>query len=155
MNTMQTSSQDNMYIMKYDIENLQNIQNLNNKLLATFTLRGELEQTLEDIQRKYKILYNNIFVFKIEGSKELVITYNIDYGNINTLPENSILVHRKKETNSLYTLNGLNEIVKSSNNGKLDPKFPVNWDNYRNSIILTQEGELKVLEIKIYDIIKL
>ena len=29
------------------------------------------------------------------------------------LPENTILVHRKKETNTLYTINALNELIKN------------------------------------------
>ena len=69
--------------------------------------------------------------------------------------DNTISVHRKKESNTLYTLNGLNEIVKALNNGIVDPKFPINWVHYRNSVILTRDGELKILKTKIYKIIDL
>jgi hypothetical protein len=30
--------------------------------------------------------------------------------NVSEIPENTILVHRKKETNTLYTINALNEL---------------------------------------------
>jgi hypothetical protein len=47
-----------------------------------------------------------------------MLTYNVDLGN--TKGEfaigNTILVHRKKQTNTLYTINALNELIKSLNN---------------------------------------
>ena len=33
--------------------------------------------------------------------------YNVDQGNVHTIPDNTILVHRKKESNTLYTINAL------------------------------------------------
>jgi hypothetical protein len=83
-----------------------------------------------------------------------VVTYNLDTINSNIL-ENTISVHRKKDSNTLYTLNGLNEIVKALNNGIVDPKFSINWNHYKNSILLTREGELKILKTKLYKILTL
>ena len=82
-------------------------------------------------------------------------TYNIDQGNVSKLPENTILVHRKKETNTLYTINALNELIKKLNGGVVDTKFPITWEHYKNSIFLTQHDELKQLKTKIYKIIEL
>jgi hypothetical protein len=48
----------------------------------------------------------------IKSNDEYVCTYNVDQPNINNIPENTILVHRKKETNTLYTINALNELIK-------------------------------------------
>ena len=56
---------------------------------------------------------------------------------------------------SLYTINSLNELIKSLNGGVVDSKFPINWIHYRNSILLTQMGDLKQLNTKIYKIIDL
>ena len=44
-----------------------------------------------------------------------MLTYNIDSPtDILQLP-NTILVHRKKQTNTLYTINALNEVIKYLN----------------------------------------
>ena len=64
-------------------------------------------------------------------------------------------IHRKKDTNTLYTINALNELIKSLNGGVVNTKFPINWKHYRNCILLTQHNELKQLNTKIHKIIEL
>ena len=98
---------------------------------------------------------NKIFVLYIKSNNEYVCTYNIDQGNISDLPDNTILVHRKKDTNTLYTINALNTLIKALNGGILDPKFRVDWQHYRNCILLTQGNELRQLNTKVHKIIEL
>jgi hypothetical protein len=100
-------------------------------------------------------MYNKIFVLHVKSNDEYVCTYNVDQGNVNDIPDNTILVHRKKETNTLYTINSLNELIKSLNNGVVDTNFRINWQHYQNTILLTQHGELKELKTKIFKIIEL
>jgi len=137
-------------------ENTQlNIKDLNNRLFATFVVENEIENTINDIDRAYSIMYNKIFVLFVKSTGEYVLTYNVDQGNISKIPQNTILVHRKKEFNVLYSLNGLNEIIKTLNGGVVDPSFKINWQHYQNSILLTQEGQLKQLNTKIHKIVEL
>lgn len=132
-----------------------NFNDLNNKLFCTFTKLDELDDLLSSIQSKYNVLYNKIFVLQVKGNDEFVCTYNIDQVNLEDIPPNTILVHRKKESNTLYTINALNELIKKLNNGIVDTKFPISWQHYRNTILLTQHDELKQLRTKIYKIIEL
>ena len=146
----------NMYDMKYDvIDNIQNLSDLNNKLFCTFTDLEGLDSLIEDIKAKYSIIYNKLFVLEIVGKDEYVITYNVEQANVGSIPENTILVHRKKESNTLYTINALNELIKKLNGGVVDTKFQVDWQHYRNCILLTQHNELNQLNTKIYKIIEL
>ena len=57
-------------------------------------------------------MYNKIFVLEVKDNNEFVLTYNIEMSNLASIPENTILVHRKKESNTLYTINALNELIK-------------------------------------------
>jgi hypothetical protein len=75
--------------------------------------------------------------------------------DVNSIIDNTILVHRKKQTNTLYTINALNELIKSLNNGVLDKKFPIEWENYRNCILLIQAEGFNKINTKIKDIINL
>ena len=146
----------NTYDMKYDvIDNIQNLSDLNNKLFCTFTDLEGLNTLIEDIKAKYSIIYNKLFVLEIVGKDEYVITYNVEQANVGSIPENTILVHRKKESNTLYTINALNELIKKLNGGVVDTKFKVDWQHYRNCILLTQHNELNQLNTKIYKIIEL
>ena len=145
----------NMYNAEYDvITNIQNAGDLNNKLFCTFTDLDGLDALLEDIQSKYTIIYNKMFVLEIVGKDEYVVTYNVDQGNVQTIPENTILVHRKKESNTLYTINALNELIKKLNGGVVDTKFQIDWQHYRNCVLLTQHNDLSQLNTKIYKIIE-
>ena len=146
----------NMYDMKYDvIDNIQNLSDLNNKLFCTFQDLEGLDTLIEDIKAKYSIIYNKLFVLEIVGKDEYVITYNVEQANVGSIPENTILVHRKKESNTLYTINALNELIKKLNGGVVDTSYKVDWQHYRNCVLLTQHNELNQLNTKIYKIIEL
>jgi|TARA_Y100000114_G_scaffold143417_1_gene150948 hypothetical protein len=146
----------NTYNMNYDgISSIKNIVDLNNKLFCTFTDLDSLDSLLEEIQSKYTIIYNKLFVLEIIDKDEYVVTYNVEQGNVHTIPPNTILVHRKKESNTLYTINALNELIKKLNGGVVDTKYQVDWQHYRNCILLTQHNELNQLNTKIYKIIEI
>ena len=141
------------YLDDFNEAKNENFSDLNNKLFCTFTTNESLDSLLEDIQRSYDIMYNKIFVLYVKSNDEYVCTYNVDQGNINGLPDNTIMVHRKKETNTLYTINALNELIKKLNGGVVDTSYKINWLHYKNSILLTQQNELKQLNTKIHKII--
>ena len=131
-----------------------NISDLNNKLFCTFTTLDKLDSLIKNLTNTYDIMYNKIFVLHVKSNNEYVCTYNIDQANLNTLPENTILVHRKKESNTLYTINALNELIKRLNGGVVDTSFPIEWQHYKNTILLTQRDELKELKTKIHQILE-
>ena len=146
----------NMYNPQYDvITDLNTIKDLNNKLFCTFTDPQNLDVLVEDIKAKYSIIYNKMFVLEIIGKEEYVITYNVEHANVSYIPDNTILVHRKKESNTLYTINALNELIKKLNGGVVDTKFAINWNHYKNCILLTQHNELNQLNTKIFKIIEI
>ena len=138
----------------YDM-NIANIKDLNNKLFCTFTSGEELDELVSELSTVYTIMYNKMFVLFVKSTNEYVVTYNVDQNNVNEIPENTILVHRKKETNTLYTINALNELIKKLNGGVVDMSYRVSWPHYRNSILLTQHNELKQLNTKVFKIIEL
>jgi hypothetical protein len=128
-----------------------------NKLFCTFIAHDELENTLNSLMHKYTILYSKIFVLESLSSDEFICTYNIDTLNMekqSVLP-NTILLHRKKESNSLYTINALNLLIRSLNHGILDTNYKINWIDYKNSIMLVQNNDLNIIKTKIYKIISL
>ena len=124
-----------IYTIEYDNDNFINLGDLNNKLFCTFVKSEEIESKVKELSTTYSIMYNKMFVLYIKSNDEYVITYNVDQGNVSEIPSNTILVHRKKETNTLYTINALNELIKKLNGGVVDTKFPINWQHYRNCVL--------------------
>ena len=123
-------------------------------LLCTFTTPREKRKTLDLIIDKYDILYNKIFLLKnVDNSNELMCTYNISVEENYTELENTILLHRKKQTNTLYTINALNALIQILNNGVLDTTYQLDWENYRNTMLLTNEEGLKRVQTEVEDII--
>ena len=126
------------------------------QLLCTFTSKEELQNTLQEIRETYHIVYNYIYVLQNKGNlDELFITYNIDTAYKPTYPlRDTILVHRKKQSNTLYTINALNELVKEENGGVLDKSFSVDWDKFKNSIIVTNTEGTKKISTRIFEVIE-
>ena len=126
------------------------------QLLCTFTQKDRLEDILELIILCNDILYEKIYVFQnIKESNQLICTYNVEYDSDNH-PEdipNTISLHRKKQSNTLYTINALNEVIRSLNNGVLDKRFPIPWEQYQNSLLLTNDSGLNKIPTKIYSIV--
>jgi hypothetical protein len=131
-------------------------QNIKSKLFTTFTLLENLDSTIQEITKHYSILFNKIFVLEVEGKEEYILTYNVDQFNINSkVIPNTILLHRKKEFNVLYSINSLNTLISELNGGKIDIQYEINWEDYKNSILLVQDGVLKKMSTKIHKIITL
>ena len=130
---------------------------MNNRLYCTFTNVNDVDETLNTIKTSYVILFNKIFILESLDGEKIMLTYNVDMGNSSkdTMVDNTILVHRKKQTNTLYTINALNELIKSLNNGVLDKKFPISWENYKNCILLIQADGFNRIDTKVREIINL
>lgn len=127
----------------------------NTQLLCTFTTKGELEETLQQIKEKYTIVYNYIYVLQNKTNlEELFVTYNIDTINQPAQPlAGTILIHRKKESNTLYTINALNELIREENSGVLDKAFQLEWAKFKNCIILTHVGGTKRIQTRVFEVI--
>ena len=128
---------------------------MNNRLYATFTQQNSLDELIIHLSTTYTIMYKKMFVLFVKSTSEYVVTYNVEQGNVSSIPANTILVHRKKESNTLYTINALNDLIKKLNNGVVDPSYRIDWQHYKNCVLLTQHGDVKQLNTKIYKIVDL
>ena len=121
------------------------------QLLCTFTNEGEFENTVATILNTFDLFSRKIFVLKLQPSNELVVSYNIIPNSVKFLPL-TIMVHRKKESNTMYTINALNTLILSET-GKMDKSYQIDWQKYKNSIILTDGDEYKVMKTSLFRII--
>ena len=125
------------------------------QLLCTFTSKPRLNDTLDIIIGCNEVLYEKVYVFQNEKDlSQLICTYNIEYKyDYEESIIDTISLHRKKQSNTLYTINALNETIRSLNNGVLDKSFPIPWENYQNNLLLTNEEGLNIIPTKIFKII--
>ena len=116
------------------------------QLLCTFAHRSDLNIVTEYIQTSYMIPERRIFVFSnADVADNLYCTYNAN--ETTRRGQNTISIHRKKETNTLYTVNALNEVIRAVNNGVLDKTYQLDWSQYQNSFILTDDAGYRVIDL--------
>ena len=126
---------------------------VNNKLTCTLVSGDNLDFLIEDLINCPSINYGRIFILKIKNKDEYACTYNITPFEEYQLPENTFFIHRKKESNTLYTINALNELIKHLNHGVVDVDYRIEWNHYRNTLLITAHGELNPLRTVLYKII--
>ena len=125
------------------------------QLLCTFAKKNSLNEIIDIIISCNKVLFDKIYIF--ENTQELanlICTYNVEFETdfMEGIP-NTISLHRKKHTNTLYTINALNKIILQLNNGVLDKRFPVPWKDYRNCILLYNDDKLVEIKTKIHKVV--
>tara|TARA_R100001082_G_C4338822_1_gene149118 strand:- start:537 stop:953 length:417 start_codon:yes stop_codon:yes gene_type:complete len=124
------------------------------QLLCTFTTQERLKPTIDLIISCHDVLFDKIYVFINQDDKsQLICTYNIPSNQDNFIEGmDTIALHRKKQSNTLYTINALNEVIRSKNNGILDKKFPIEWSEFQNTLLLVNDG-LNKIPTKIFKVV--
>jgi len=129
---------------------------LKTQLVCTFAKKYQIERTLDNIKDNFNVLNNKVFLFRsFDVKDECILSYNIIMDTYKKFLPNSIMVHQKKETNTIYTINALNELIMNLNNGVLDKKYPIEWERYRNCALLKNKDGFKVVKIILVNIYNL
>lgn len=127
------------------------------QLLCTFTTVDDLDQTVEEIKKAYTLVFNKIYLLEnTEDSSQLVLTYNVNKttSNVKNPPASTISVHRKKQTNTIYTINAINKLIEEKL-GRLDKSYRIDWDELQNTVLVTAYGKLKIVNTKLVDILNI
>ena len=125
------------------------------QLLCTFTTKQRLNEVVDIVVTCNDVLYEKIYVFQNTNElNQLICTYNVEHQP--DYQENiidTISLHRKKQSNTLYTINALNEVIREKNDGVLDKSYMVDWLEFENTLLLTNEIGLQKIPTKIFQII--
>jgi len=128
---------------------------LKTQLLCTFAHKKDLELIVDYVTKSYTISEQRMFVFSdADNRNDIYITFNIEATGYSKTP-NTISIHRKKETNTLYTVNALNTIIRGANNGVMDKSFAVDWTLYHNSLLMTNANALRRIQLQLMHRIEL
>ena len=137
---------------------------MDTQLLCTFCKLNDLTKTCQQISEKYQVVSNKIFILEnteevsnvySEEEQQLILTYNVIEADLNDVLNSTISVHRKKQTNTIYTINALNKLIMEKNNGILDKRFRVDWEELENMVLVTAYGKLKRISTQVKQILRL
>ena len=130
-------------------------------LLASFIITNDeqkIQEEVEFIVNNIEITNNLIFLLEDKDDPEKkIITYNavVEKGKPFNPRLFTMRMHRKKQTNTLYTINALNAAVASQHDGKTGRDLKLDWTQYENSILLTAGKELKAQPVIVSKIFKI
>lgn len=128
------------------------------QLLCTFCAKKDIESTIEQIKKIYTLAFNSVYVLdNVNDENQAILTYNIDMTKPvrGEAPESTISVHRKKQTNTIYTINAINKLIEEKNGGVLDKTYKIDWTELQNTVLVTAYGCLKKVNTKISNIINI
>tara|TARA_B100000242_G_scaffold293034_1_gene269926 strand:+ start:1259 stop:1657 length:399 start_codon:yes stop_codon:yes gene_type:complete len=132
---------------------------MNTQLLCTFSNIRNYTDEIKAITNFYEVVFGKVYVLQdVDNVDDLLLTYNINQDNLisSSFYANTISVHRKKGSNTIYTINSLNKLIEKLNNGKIDSNFPINWNDYQNCALLTDSTNgFRILSTKLYQIVKI
>ena len=130
-------------------------------LLATFLNSESDDQILaevETIASTANLVNDYIFLLRDrENPARKIITYNVEAGK----PRNAtgrlftLRVHRKKQTNTLYTINALNTAIAKEHNGQTGKHLKLNWEDYQDCLLMTSGKDLAIYHIEVVKIFKI
>tara|TARA_B100000212_G_C27313799_1_gene506967 strand:- start:82 stop:525 length:444 start_codon:yes stop_codon:yes gene_type:complete len=130
-------------------------------LLASFLEtddEGIIMKEVEEIVNNLSLTNKYIFLLQLrEEPHKKILTYNaITEKNQPFNPRlYTIRIHRKKQTNTLYTINALNAAIASQHEGKTGKHLKLDWDEYKDSLILSTHKKLNVHPIEVVKIFKI
>ncbi len=130
-------------------------------LLASFLTEYSAEAAEDYVQELVETVdLSSPYIFLFHRSKsasDYIVTYNVSDPKISRSSTNSytMRVHRKKQSNTLYTINALNAAVSLQHSGSTGKDLPLNWDEYKNCLLLTEGKNLQVHPIEVLKIFKL
>tara|TARA_Y100000034_G_C6723213_1_gene320047 strand:- start:128 stop:517 length:390 start_codon:yes stop_codon:yes gene_type:complete len=125
------------------------------QLLCTFCSKYDFDDTIELIKLAANVVFNKVYVFEnVDDGTSLICTYNVEKTEDFIQNSKTMAIHRKKETNTLYTINALNEAIRKENDGVLDKSYSLNWESYKNSLLLTNDQGLNIVKTKLYKIVE-
>lgn len=130
-------------------------------LLASFLTNVEDQEVLDEVNfivNHMELTNNFIFLFQnTEEPHKKILTYNalVTKGNPFHPRLYTMRIHRKKQTNTLYTINALNAAVASQHDGKTGRDLKLDWSVYESSLLLATGKKLKVHPLEVLKIFKI
>lgn len=111
-------------------------------LFCSFATAGTISLVLSFILSNFRPVNDRVFIYQnYDIQTERIITYNCILEKSKPI-ENVICIHRKKDSNTFYTINALNVLIKTINNNVLDTSYPIDWHLYTDMLLTTKNSEL-------------
>jgi hypothetical protein len=119
-------------------------------IIGTFVLRTKILSFLEELKNRFYINYEKIYVYSISSNdKEYLVTFKTyDKDKFIKKLSNSTIMHVKN--NCIFSINALNKLIELNYDFEKEKPYnevEINWDEYKDSLIIITNGELKISKL--------
>lgn len=109
----------------------------------------DVDLAVDYIRGKVDVI-GSIYLFENKKSKSNVyLTYNTNRDDKKVELQNTISIHRRSDLNVLYTINALNELIKTINNNVFDYEYNVDWEMYKDTFIMYRNSKLEFIPLEL------
>jgi len=121
------------------------------QLLCTFTHIDKLPNCIGEIYKTHTVeSVTNVKCYSyVDDTNSIVCIYNVE-GSARRMKD-TISINRKRQSNTLYSINALNALIRTHNGGVLDKTFRIDWSQYQD-ILLLSDSEYNCRTIKIQEL---
>ena len=119
-------------------------------IIGTFVSKNNILSFLEELKNKFYINYEKIYVYSISSNdKEYLVTFKTyDKDKFIKKLSNSTIMHVKN--NCIFSINALNKLIELNYDFEKEKPYnevEINWDEYKDSLIIITNGELKISKL--------
>lgn len=119
--------------------------NTNGVIIGTFVKKSRILSFLENLKIEFKIKLDKVFVYTIDTNQfEYLVSFKtLDKDKFIKKITNSTVMHVKN--GCLFSINALNKLIeKEKKDDKPNNEYVIDWDSYKNKLIILTNGELSV-----------
>ena len=115
-------------------------------LIGTFVKKKDIHNFVDRLCGLFNMSEDKIYVYKVEGNSEEYLTTfkSFDKSILSTKLKESTVLHVKN--GCLFSINALNKLIESEC-GSVDTSYKVDWDRYKDTLIMNNKGEFTIHKI--------
>lgn len=119
-------------------------------LIGVFVKKNKILAFLEMLKYKYSIGVNRVFIYEIENNLlEYLVTFKATNKELYLkVLRNATVLHVKN--GCLFSINALNKLIEIEN-GQASSEYIVDWNLYRNKLLILTNGKLFIEKINKID----
>lgn len=117
----------------------------NGIIIGTFVKKNRILSFLETLRTEYKIRLDKVFVYSIDTNQaEYLVSFKtFDKDRFIKKISNATVMHVKN--GCLFSINALNKLIeKEKDNDKPNNEYLIDWNLYKDKLIILTNGELSV-----------
>ena len=112
-------------------------------IIGTFVKKKKILSFIETLRNDFNIKLDKVFIYSIDtNSKEYLVTFKtFDKEKFIKNLSNATVMHVKN--GCLFSINALNKLIEQDkDNDKPNNEYIVDWDKYKDKLIIITNGEL-------------